>query len=106
VRANRFELPYRMASARTGCGFLVLPVTREFQGRAFGALQSLSVASKHELDLERQVGIGMWKNSEFVDIEWIFLEGRNAPDPALEERLAYNYPFRRASEQRLPPIFT
>ena len=106
VRSNRFELPYRMASARTGCGFLVLPVTREFQGRASGALQSLSVASKHELDLERQVGIGMWKNSEFVDIEWIFLEGRNAPDPELEERLAYSYPFRRVSEQRLQPIFT
>ena len=95
-----------MASARTGCGFLVLPVTREFQGRAFGALQSLSAASKHELDLERQVGIGMWKNSEFVDIEWIFLEGWNAPDPELEERLAYSYPFRRVSEKRLPPIFT
>lgn len=106
VRGNRFELPYRMASARTGCGFLVLPVTREFQDRAYGALQSLSAASKHELDLERQVGIGMWKNSEFVDIEWIFLEGRNPPDPELEGRLVYSYPFRRVSEQRRPPIFT
>lgn len=106
VRGNRFELPYRIASARTGCGFLTVPVTREFHDRATSALRSLSLASKHELDLERQVGIGMWKNSEFVDIEWIFLEGSNPPDPDLEDRLTYGYPFRRASEQRLPPIFT
>ena len=106
VRANRFEQPYRMASSRTECGFLVLPVTSEFHDRAFNALQSLSAASKHELDLERQVGIGMWKNSEFVDIEWILLEGSNPPDPDLDERLEFRYPFRRTTEQRLPPIFT
>jgi len=106
VRANRFELPFRMVSARTGCGFLTVPIMREFQERAFEALESLSIASKHELDLEKQVGIGMWKNSEFVDVEWIFLKGRNAPYPLLDERLAQSYPFRRASERRLPPIFT
>jgi hypothetical protein len=106
VRGNRFELPYRIASSRTGCGFIVVPLTREFHDRAFDALRSLSLASKHELDLERQVGVGMWKNTEFVDIEWIFIEGANPPDPHLDERLAFGYPFRRASEQRLPPIFT
>jgi hypothetical protein len=105
VRGNRFELPYRIASVRTGAGFLVLPVTTEFHDRALDALRSLSLASKYELDLERQIGIGMWRNSEFVDIEWMFLNGRNLPDPDLDERLAHNYPFRRASEQRLPPIF-
>jgi hypothetical protein len=105
VRGNRLELPYRIASAHTHCGFLVLPVTSEFHDRAFDALRSLSSASKYELDLEKQVGIGMWRDSEFVDIEWIFVNGRNLPDPDLDDRLARNYPFRRASEQRLPPIF-
>ena len=106
VRANRFELPFRIASANTGCGFLIVPVMREFHERAYEALQSLAMASKHELDLEKQVGIGMWKNTEFVEIDWIFLKGKNAPDPALDARLAQRYPFRRTSERRLPPIFT
>lgn len=106
VRADRFELPYRIASARSGCGFLVLPVTTEFQDRALNALHSLSQASRHELGLERQVGIGMWKTSEFVDVEWIFLQGKNSPNPDLEDRLAFSYPFRRSSEQRLRPVFT
>jgi hypothetical protein len=47
----------------------------------------------------------MWRNSEFVDIEWAFFEGDNPPNPELDERLAISYPFRTASEQRLPPIF-
>ncbi|HJP58853.1 MAG TPA: hypothetical protein VJ865_02600, partial [Gemmatimonadaceae bacterium] len=75
VRSNRLELPYRMASSKTGCGFLILPVTREFQDRGYDALASLARASKHELDLERQVAIGMWQTSEFVDIEWLYLSG-------------------------------
>jgi hypothetical protein len=106
VRADRFELPYRMVSARTGCGFLVVPVTSEFHDRAVNALASLSLASKYELDLGRQVGIGMWKESEFVDIEWIFLKGSNTPDLDLEERMEFGYPFRRSSERKLRPIFT
>jgi len=106
VRGNRLELPFRITSTRTGCGILIVPVMREFHERAFDALESLAIASKHELDLERQVGIGMWKNTEFVDLEWILLKGKNPPFPQLDQRLAQNYPFRRASERRLPPIFT
>ena len=86
--------------------FLTVPVTREFHDRARNALRSLSRGSKYELDLEKQVGIGMWKNSEFVDVEWIFLAGSNPVDLDLECRLAYHYPFRRMSEQRVLPIFT
>jgi hypothetical protein len=106
VRAERLELPYRLASARTGCGFLILAVNGEFHDRALEALQSLSHASKYELDLDRQVGIGMWRGTNFVEIEWTFLIGKNMPDHGLEVRLARNYPFRRTTEQRLPPIFT
>jgi hypothetical protein len=106
VRADKFELPYRMASSKTECGFVILPLTREFRDRSFDALDSLVRAAKHELDLDRQVGIGMWKDGEFVEIEWVFLEGPNEPDPAIDEQLSQNYPFRRASERRLPPIFT
>jgi hypothetical protein len=117
VRGNRFELPLRIASGRTACGFLVVPVTGQFHDRAIDALESLSLASKHELDLPRQVGIGIWSShdllrgervlkSEFVDVEWIFVEGENPPNPELDERLASSYPFRIASEQKLPPIFT
>lgn len=106
VRAERQELPYRLASARTGCGFLILAVNGEFHDRALEALNSLARASKYELDLDRQVGIGMWRGTNFVEIEWVYMIGKNMPDHELEQRLARNYPFRRTTEQRLAPVFT
>jgi hypothetical protein len=105
VRADRFELPYRVVSHPRSCAFLLVPVTTEFRGRAFDALASLSLASKHELQFDKQVGIGMWRSGDFVDIEWVFIEAANLPNPALDARLKRHYPFRRASEKRLPPIF-
>ena len=101
MRANRFELPFRITSPRRGCGFLILPVMRDFQNRAFEALESLSIASRHELGLQKQVGVGMWKDGEFVDIEWIFVAGENTPQPDIDARLAQSYPFRLASDRRI-----
>ena len=105
VRANRLELPYRVLSPRRHCGFLLVPVTREFRERAFDALISLSMASKHELRLEKQIGIGMWHTRDFVDIEWVYIEAPHMDNPALDARLERLYPFRKTSEKRLPPIF-
>jgi hypothetical protein len=105
VRADRFELPYRVVSNGRSCAFLLVPITSEFRVRAFDALASLSLASKHELQVEKQVGVGLWRTGEFVEIEWVFIEAANLPNPALDARLQRQYPFRRASEKRLPPIF-
>jgi hypothetical protein len=102
VRGDRFELPYRLTSKTTECGFLVLPGSAEFRLRAREALESLAVASKHELGLERQVSIAMWRSGEIIDIDWLYTEGPNPPDEKLDERLKRFYPFRRTSEQRNP----
>ena len=105
VRADRFELPYRMACGPTDCGFLILPVTSEFRMRARPALQSLAAASKYELKLKKQVSLAIWKMGELIDIEWMYAEGPNLNDPLLDARLRDNYPFRRTSEKRLPEYF-
>jgi hypothetical protein len=105
VRSDRFELPYRVISPLRSCAFLILPVNSQFRERAFDALASLCIASKYELRVQKQIGIGMWQTREFVDIEWMFLDNIDVPNPALERRLSRLYPFRRYSEKRLPPIF-
>ncbi|HUQ99249.1 MAG TPA: hypothetical protein VM166_07335 [Gemmatimonadaceae bacterium] len=105
VRSDRFELPYRVMSPMRSCAFLLLPVNSQFRTRAFDALASLCMASKHELKVQKQIGIGMWQTREFVDIEWMYLDGAHVPNPGLDRRLEHMYPFRLTSEKRLPPIF-
>jgi hypothetical protein len=101
VRADRFELPYRLTSTATRCGFLVLPGSAEFRLRAREVLESLAAASKHELGLEKQVSIGMWRSGEIIDIDWLYEEGPNTPNEQLDERLKRAYPFRRSSEKSI-----
>lgn len=96
VRADRFELPYRVTSAATRCGFLVLPGSAEFRLRARGTLESLAEASKHELALEKHVSVAMWRSGEIIDIDWHYAEGPNPPNDVLDHRLETAYPFRRA----------
>ena len=99
VRADRFELPYRLTSTATQCGFLVLPGSAEFRLRAREALESLAIASKYELNIERQVSLAMWRTGEIIDIDWLYTEGPNRREEKLDKRLAQAYPFRRTSEK-------
>ena len=102
VRADRFELPYRVTCTSTQCCFLVLPGSAEFRLRAREALESLAAASKYELGLEKQVSLAMWRSGEIIDIDWLYSEGPNPPDEKLDKRLEQAYPFRRTSEKRPP----
>lgn len=99
VRADRFELPYRLTCTSTKCGFLVLPGSAEFRLRAREALESLAVASKYELGMDGQVSLAMWRSGEIIDIDWLYSEGPNPPDEKLDKRLEQAYPFRTVSEK-------
>jgi hypothetical protein len=105
VRADRFELPYRLCSAKTQCAFLVLPGSVEFRLRAREALDSLATACKHELQIEKQVSIAMWRSGEIIDIDWMYTEGPAEPNEEMDKRLARAYPFRKSSQKRLPEYF-
>ncbi len=105
VRADRFELPYRLCSARTQCAFLILPGSAEFRLRAREALDSLATACKHELQIEKQVSIAMWRSGEIIDIDWLYSEGEPGPNEDIDKRLAKAYPFRRSSQKRLPEYY-
>ena len=99
VRADRFELPYRVTSLPTQCGFLVLPGSAELRLRARETLESLATASKYELQLEKQVSVAMWRSGQIIDIDWLYTEGPNPPNEDLDRSLETAYPFRRTSER-------
>lgn len=105
VRADRLEPPFRIASSLSDCAFLLLPVATEFRRRAREALENISLASRHELKSEKHVSLAMWQTGELIDIEWMFIEGPNLPDPELDASLRRHYPFRRTSDRRLLEYF-
>lgn len=105
VRADRLELPYRLCSERTNCAFLTLPGSAEFRLRSRKTLESLAAASKHELRMEKQVSIAMWRSGQIIDVDWMYAEGSNPPSEELDRHLEEAYPFRRTSQKRLPEYY-
>jgi hypothetical protein len=60
---------------------------------------------KHELQIEKQVSIAMWRSGEIIDIDWMYSAGPNDPNPELDQQLEQVYPFRRTSQRRLPEYY-
>lgn len=105
VREDRYEPPYRFAVPRTNCGFLLLPVIQEMRPMARNALRNFSLASKHEQKVEKQVGAAIWKSGKHIDIEWLYTEYPNEPNPELDELLRRDSPFRSTRERLLPRYY-
>jgi hypothetical protein len=102
VADDRFHAPMRLVSSRTGCGFLILPVTAEMHASSRRALANLTLASKHEWQLSRHIGISIRRSGEFLDIDWLYTSGAPADNPELDRMLNENYPFLPAKSEVKP----
>lgn len=105
VQEDRYERPYRFAVPRTNCGFLIFPVIQEMRPMARNALHNFSLASKYEQKVQKQVGIAVWRSGEYIDIEWLYTDYPNEPNPELDELLRRDSPFRPAKEKHLPRYY-
>lgn len=106
VRNDDFELPYRMAVPRLDCGFLIFPVPRNMQNKARTALQNFTLASKHDFQVTKHVGLSVCRRvKNTLDLEWMYVEEENQPDPDLDRMLTENYPFRKTHEKMQPRYF-
>jgi hypothetical protein len=100
VRGDEYRLPYRMAVPRIDCGFLIFPVPRNMRNKARKALHNFTLASKHELQVTKHVGLSICKRvKNTLDLEWMYVEGENEPNPELDRQLEKNYPFRRTHDK-------
>jgi hypothetical protein len=102
ARADRYELPYRMACPRTDCGFLILPVTSEDQQFARIALRNLSLASKHEFGVRRHVSLSVSSDAPDFNIEWMYVDSSVAPNPELDAKIQRDAIFRSTSDKQIP----
>lgn len=95
--ANEVTKPFRMASARTGCGFVFVPLTTEFAICRREGLKNLTHACKYDLRLEKCLGVSFLPEKDgWFSVEWCYMEFPWERDEQLEERLRLNNPFRSA----------
>jgi hypothetical protein len=93
-RENAVDLPYRMSSPRTGCGFVFIIVPSERVSRTQITLQMYTEGHKYEQKLSKCIGITFSHDGKMYDINWGYIEEEWAYDSELEQILKENFPFR------------
>ena len=96
------ERPYRMASPRTGCGFVFFVVPHAQASTTVNALRNFTYAHKYDQKLEKCVGISFHRDGEYFDVGWCYLAEPWVYDSEMEKRLRENFPFRTVKAETVP----
>lgn len=75
TKANECTLPYRIASPRTGCGFIFVPLIPEFMEHRQQYLQNLTYAHKYDQKLPKCIGVSFAPDGDnWYSVEWCYIE--------------------------------
>ena len=101
-RSNEFAQPYRFASLQTNCGFIFIPLEREFFDQRRQGLQNLTYACKYDLKLPKCIGISFVSEGRgYFSVEWCYIECPWQFDKEIEKQLKESNPFRDVSINEL-----
>ena len=102
-RSGEFTRPYRMASPRTDCGFVFIPLTEDEDEVRQRTLMTLTRACKYDLKLPKCVGASFCpEEGGRYSVEWCYIEQPWSYDEELERKLKENNPFREVRTMELP----
>lgn len=101
-RSNQFAEPYRFACPRTGCGFLFVPLEKEFLSYRQQGLQKLTYGCKYDLKLSRCIGVSFApEEGGWYSVEWCYMEFPWKIDEEIEQQLIEKNPFREVRTAEL-----
>ena len=102
-RSGGFTLPYRMASPRTNCGFVFIPLTEDVVEVRKQGLMNLTLACKYDLKLPKCVGASFYpEDGGWFSVEWCYMAHPWRYEEELERELKRNSPFREVKTVELP----
>lgn len=87
VRNDEFMRPTRMIAYPTECGFVFMPIQREWFEHRVNYLHKITAAAKYDQHSVRQIGVLFAKDGEWVEIHWCMLDCPWKPNPIMEEAL-------------------
>lgn len=91
---------YRMIASKTGTCFLFVGLGGGQQGgNVDNGFMNLTVGSKYEAKVDRQVSVGVWREGSAFRFRWCLIDGAWFYDPEIERRLSDCNPFKPLSER-------
>ena len=101
--ANDFTLPYRFVIPENGCGFVIIPITKDITEKRKQYLFNLTLGHKYDQKLNKCIGLSITPDSDvYYFVEWCFIEYPWVYDDEIEIKLKNNFPFRSVKEHYTP----
>ncbi|MDQ1150508.1 hypothetical protein QE382_002492 [Sphingobacterium zeae] len=85
VRKNDFGFPFRFTSSKTGCGFVFIGLQLTQKAYWENALFNFTEIYKYKHKLNRCIGVVVYKDEEYIQINWALLRGSWIYNKILEE---------------------
>lgn len=98
AKKNKFDLPYRFGLSRTNCGFVFIPLEREFEAHSRNALINFTEAHKYDIKFDKCIGVSFVANEKnWQNVEWCFIDYPWQYSQEFYDLLKENNPFRDVS---------
>lgn len=96
-KRQEFDIPYRMTSSESNCGFVFIPLEFEKKEYAKNALTNFTHIHMYDQKLDKGIGMISYFNpiDKYFDIYWIFINQKWIEDKEYEQIIYKDFPLRR-----------
>lgn len=107
AKEQEFDIPYRMTSLNSNCGFVFIPLEYDKKAKWKNALNNFSLIHKYEQKLEKVVGMVCYFNSKkrYHDINWTYINSVWEYEEELEKIIINDFPLRSVKMEKIYRYF-
>ena len=100
-RYQEFDIPYRMTSISSKCGFIFIPLEFERRESARNALLNLTNIHMYDQRLDKAIGMLSYFNPDnnYFDIYWMYIDQKWVEDKEFENIIYSNFPLRKMKSE-------
>lgn len=100
-RQQEFDIPYRMTSSESKCGFVFIPLEFEKKENAINALSNFTNIHMYDQRLDKGIGMISYFNpfEKYFDIYWMYIDQKWIEDKDYEEIIYKNFPLRKVKAE-------
>ena len=99
AKKNSSVLPYRFSIPRTDCGFVFIPLEKQFRGDRKQALVNLTHANKYDQKVSRCIGLTFLADDDgWFTVDWCSLDYPWEFNAEMDQMLKNSFPFRTTKQ--------
>jgi hypothetical protein len=102
AKDQEFDIPYRMTSLNSQCGFVFIPIEFARKEKWKNGLQNFTLFHKYEQKLDKAVGMICYfdPNEKYHDIFWTYINYKWEYEEELERIIKNDFPLRSVKEEK------